>query len=746
MSAEAHHDKATQLRFNDRMLAEAVQAYEASAGPLLGAPSAEAAAREAGGGLEQRVVKRAAALPVAKPLRNALARMRQVGGWAVTVAIVVWALLGAGAARGALEIGPAGQAGEAVNVFGVLAVLLGLQTLLLLVWVLAMLVWPGGAGQGSLGAKVVAAGQWVTGRLHQGDEAMAAIDATGTAVTRSRLGVWLFGGISHAMWLSFNVGCLLMLAGMLSVRAYVFAWETTILTPEAYVWMTGVLGAAPTWLGLTVPTAEQVLATQASDAATLDRDALVAARDAWAGLLLGAVLAYGLAPRLLLLLMCGLFAWRAQRRYRLDMDEPYYQRLRDRLMPSVQALGVIDPAEADSEPATAADALPAHEPTTRAVGPPAIVAVEVRSNEGPWPPTVDGVAWRDLGFVDDRTTRQQVIDELTQSDTEPTALVIVCELAATPDRGTQRYLQALRQAVTRSPVLLLTGGQAVRDRGGAEMVERRLMQWRELARQIGMDDQHVLDLDLDHATDTSLHRLAALLPDVEATASPHAPAARQLEAAFDVIVTHCNQWSAPPDASARMKLHHDIAATYRKNSDPRTWRKLLDLPSDLREQSPADWQTKVRDSAERAVSLLPPSLRLRPRWLAAGAASGALGCVAAATLLSPFVIAALPSWSLIGAAIAGAMQPRASDKSRHATDADNMLQSEDFTEAVDAAAMFAMLLELQGRGEATISRVLDRVLADVDDARRLASADDVRSWLETLRHRFDMALAAEVRP
>ncbi|MEX0654262.1 MAG: DUF2868 domain-containing protein [Phycisphaeraceae bacterium] len=734
-----------------RVLAEAVRAYEAAApgGAGVDDRAAEAAGRAVGGDFERRLVARAAALPAAGKLSQALDRVTRAGKWAVVVGVVLMAVAGAGAARGAMAVsvdggasgggGISGGGGQTVNVFWALGALLGVQTLLLLGWLVAMVGWPGGAGQGSLGAAVLGAGRWLASRVDRSAEQLAAMEAVTGTLMRSGAGRWVFGLVSHALWAGFNVGCLVMLLVLLSVRHYTFAWETTILSPEAYVQLTQWLAALPGVLGLPAPTVEQVVATQA----VAEAEALNEARWAWAGLLAGSLVCYGLAPRALLAVGCALAAWRAQRRWRLDVTLPGYGRLRERLMPTTRALGVVEGADVEGETEEALSQERRGE--GRPVGPAAIVAVEVRSHEGVWPPVVDDVQWRDLGFVDDREGRRRVIEALEASEVEPAVLVVVCELAATPDRGTERYLGELRRTVTRSPLLLLTGGQALRERGDTEAIGRRLSQWRTLAERVGIDGDAVLDLDLDHATDASLRQLAQRLPrDQDTTTPPAAGHTRHLEAAFDRIVTHARQWQGPPDPPARSKLHREIAALYRSDGggDAKALTKLLDVPTDFR----GDWQSKVRNSASRVVDMLPPSLRLRPRWLAAGAASGALGCVAAATLLSPLAIAALPTWTAIGAAIAAAAQPRGGHTvSDVPQDADEALHSDDYTEAVDAAALFAMLLQLQGLGEATISRVLDRVLTDVDDTRRLTDADAVRRWLDELRHRFDVAFAEEVR-
>ena len=61
-----------------------------------------------------------------------------------------------------------------------------------------------------------------------------------------------------------------------------------------------------------------------------------------------------------------------------------------------------------------------------------------------------------------------------------------------------------------------------------------------------------------------------------------------------------------------------------------------------------------------------------------------------------------------------------------------------------AAALFAVLLEIQGRGEEAITRILD-VVAN-DDIPEMSDPAAVSRWLDSVRHRFDLALAREAKP
>ena len=166
------------------------------------------------------------------------------------------------------------------------------------------------------------------------------------------------------------------------------------------------------------------------------------------------------------------------------------------------------------------------------------------------------------------------------------------------------------------------------------------------------------------------------------------------------------------------------------------WRNFLRAPLDLT----GDLAAPLRAGAQRVTSLLPPRLRVDARWMACGALAGALGCVAAATLLSPVAIAALPMWTAIGAAVATATR---AVKSEDAEAADSeTTDSAARGNALRAAALFALLLELQGRDEVAITRILDQAIAQ-DAAIDVDALDAARRWLDDVRHRLDLALAKE---
>ena len=737
-------------RLPDRLLAEATAAWERSLQHPIDDRQANAAAIAADGDFEHRLIVRAGHLPAAAQLNDAVRQVQASMRLIVAVAVIFALLGGAGAARALLGA----PRDEPVNIFLTLGSILGLQTALLLAWAVMMVAALRSGGQGlamaTLGGLVVRLGQWLGRRLHNGPHHAAAVVAISTMYATSSVGKWTLSAISHGLWLAFNLGCLVMVIVLLGARDYTFAWETTILSERAYTAMTNVIAGPLDLLGFATPNQQQVADSQWTKQGMTADDlaAIHAASPAWAGLLVGAIVTYGLGPRLLLLGWCLGQRRAARARYRIDTSRPEHMRLHASLMPVSQSLGVIDGD--DGQDALALQAQPPETlRTDRPLGPPAILGFELVTPQAGavWPPRLDGVQWREWGIVDTRDDQRRVLRELQQSETEPRTIVVVCSLTTTPDRGVGAFLGELNAAANRPLTLVLTGGHALRKRGDVAQLEQRIEDWHTLARRVGIDPQRIIELDLDHLTRASETRLLSVLQrsnNGETVSHDAASPTRNIERAFDVISEHAACWlqqqDTAPSAAAQAELHRQIAQLYR--DAPGNWMNLIAAPNVL---NPADALQRIRSSADRMVSLLPDRLRRSPKWLAAGAAAGALGCVAAATFISPIAISALPMWSAIGAALGAIIQPakRREDEDEKSNSELTADRAAAMTDAVRAAALFAMLLELQGRDEAGITRVLDAATADLENDQALDSLQLVRAWLDQLRHQFDMAMARE---
>ncbi|MGB0747461.1 MAG: DUF2868 domain-containing protein [Magnetospiraceae bacterium] len=461
----------------DRLRAEAARHFEAArTGPLEDDGAVERAKRQ-GGDFESRVILRAQALPVSQDLEEALDSIRNGLRVSMILAILLAALAGGLAAQAVFA------GGGTVNFFGAAVGLLAAPTLTLLFWGIIVILQPDLAQSGSLGGWVARAGLALARRFRSGPAMLAGLRAI-AGMTRGAVGTWTASALSHGLWTAFLTGALAMTLVMLSLWRVDFVWQTTILTDATFIVWTDTLAALPGALGFTVPDAAEIAASQ---------DTGGPARGAWAGLLIGCLVVYGLLPRLILLGATAFLARRARGRIALETMLPGYERLRARLMPDHQILGIVDP-----DPGTAPPPATPH-PSVRieGKGPVAIAGFEIPSPLH-WPPTRPRAPWRDLGFVESRADRQRLLDSLGDMRPPPRALVVVCDRAGTPDRGTAAFFGEIRDAAP-CPHLLILSGPARGDRD---------RHWQELADTVGMT---ALILDLDRPDPAQVADLGALL-------------------------------------------------------------------------------------------------------------------------------------------------------------------------------------------------------------------------------------------
>jgi len=431
----------------DRLwLAEAVRLTEAHAGQLEDA-DANRHARARGGDLEQLILTRAERLAERDGLRTALLHWRQAATL-VLLALAVFAVFtGAGLAAAAL-----GNGERPVNVFWALGSLLGLHLFTLIGWLLGF-ASGGGAGLGRLWL-------WLSGKLAHDARAVQLAPALLSLLSRAGLARWGLGLLANGFWLLITGTALLVLIAMLSTRRYGFSWETTLLTTDHIVALTQRLGALPALLGFPVPAPAVIEASSVA----LDQEA---ARQSWAGWLLGAMAVYGVLPRLLLTLLCGWRWRRGLRRLRLDLSLPEYQVLRTRLQPPGETLGVSDAAP---------DHLPQPPPVIAAgTGCGAVLVGIELDQDQPWPPPLPtGVA--DAGVVSSRQQRQALLEALIRQP--PARLLIACDPRRSVDRGTLKLIAELAQLAAATRVWLVAAE-------GADPARRE--QWRAALRELRLE-------------------------------------------------------------------------------------------------------------------------------------------------------------------------------------------------------------------------------------------------------------------
>ena len=451
-----------EVSFRDKLLLEQVRAME-QAGALrlaAGQPAAGSAS------LQQRLVARA---------RDAVRQhdLQGVVGHAAAAArgfVLLLVLLAAGLGGAAVYRAVTGD-GDTLNVYWLLLVLLGFNTLAMALWLAGMLLLRA-AGPGS--APLAVLWRWLALRLLRGEARRVAADRGWLRVCHhGAAGRWWLSSLSHGLWLTYLCAGSVVLLLLLMTRQYDFVWATTILADGTFVMLTGALAAPLQLLGFSVPDLQQVQLSRRG------MEALVAAdlRRAWASFLLGSLLVYGLLPRLLLLALCQVLQALARRRYPLDLTLPYYLALQRQLMPASYDWKIVDPdtSEAPSPPAATAVFARAADIPAQALW------VGVETVQTLWPPAAAGAA-RDLGQITGAESLAAVLARLDKL--APATLVVVVAADRLPDRGLKRTLQKLcaHTAVADSWLALLKAPPSA----GRPAGEQRLDAWAGLARRCGI--------------------------------------------------------------------------------------------------------------------------------------------------------------------------------------------------------------------------------------------------------------------
>ncbi|HEY2254171.1 MAG TPA: DUF2868 domain-containing protein, partial [Variovorax sp.] len=310
-----------------------------------------------------------------------------------------------------------------INVVVALASLLGLHLFTLLLWLLG-LVAPIGSFQLSFGWLWAA----LTARVAGGRNGQTPVllRAKTRLLVRARLLPWALGLASHLIWtLSFAVVLAAMLFA-LSFRSYTLNWETTILEPDFFVRSVQLLGRAPGWLGFAVPDAQAVRAPLSA----------ASSQRAWALWLTGCILVYGLLPRLLLALLCAAVCRLRRPALQPDLAQAYFRKLMARF-------DALEPRQiVDADPGSPAPAGPRpHRDGAGAAASAWAIGFEL-PDELPWPPPELGIAPAQALRVDgSAASRRRLLDLLARAPVQ--RVVIGCRAAASPDRGTERFLREL---------------------------------------------------------------------------------------------------------------------------------------------------------------------------------------------------------------------------------------------------------------------------------------------------------------
>ena len=310
-----------------------------------------------------------------------------------------------------------------VNFFYVLVCLLGFHSLMLLGW-LAMSLINQGKQSSNWFASFVSPSYLIRGK---DDVTQAAVNLYERQLQHSGMR-WYLGRFSHQLWLATLTGMLLAIIFLLIVRQYSFSWESTLLSDQALMTLTQVLGWLPSMVGFDVPDSTAIVQSRL----VTDAMPLSVARQ-WAGLLVGSLLMYGIVPRAIAWAFCALMFRR--KKMRLDIKLPYYQKILN-----FWQRHVVDADDFKEAPA------PIAPKAQVSAGKKLVALLEYPAEQNQWWQSgfvtgiTDTTDIENFGILDDREDMARLKAYL---DANPVQVLLGIHFKALPDRGTLRKLDQI---------------------------------------------------------------------------------------------------------------------------------------------------------------------------------------------------------------------------------------------------------------------------------------------------------------
>ncbi|PSJ81094.1 DUF2868 domain-containing protein [Neisseria iguanae] len=316
-----------------------------------------------------------------------------------------------------------------LNFFLILAGVLGMNTVMLLVWLVSV------AFHFKFGNIISHPMTWMRGK----DPVNQALLRLYTEEWKWPSTRWLIGRTSHSLWLATLLGMLVSVLMLLLVRQYTFNWESTLLTNAASVKAIEWLGWLPSKVGFPVPDADAVLQGRLNSNTDDAR--------AWSGLLVGSIVCYGILPRFTAWAACKIMLKIS--RTPLPLDKPYYQKIIQQWQTKI--------IDADTQSETVATVPPK---ISISDGPKWAVMLEMQWPDDSWFIHTLGQDWLDKGVAESRDTVHTLVNELQQQSAQ---LLIGVRAHTMPDRGALRQITSLAEAAKGGAVVQLLVENQVSD-------------------------------------------------------------------------------------------------------------------------------------------------------------------------------------------------------------------------------------------------------------------------------------------
>ena len=425
-----------------RKLAELVRILEEGGYIFAGDPvQATEALRHVEGGVEGKIIRRAEMIDRDRRLRHTLEQVRTGAFWLWVVAATVMFSTGFSGTYLLMD-------SQGLNFFLILAGVLGMNTLMLAVWLATLFL------RVKVGRFFSSPATWFRGKdpVNQGVFRLYADE------WRQPSARWIAGATSHSLWLCTLSGMLVSVLLLLLVRQYTFNWESTLLSNTALVKTVEALSWLPERLGFPVPDGQAVIAGRLNNHIEDAR--------AWAGLLIGSIVCYGILPRLLAWLACKITL--KTLREHLDLNQPYYQNIL-----RTWQTKIVDADDFQE------NIVPVSSKITLNNAPKWAVTLETEWPEPLWFSGVLAQEWIDKGVVAGRKDLEQLEAELKQT---PAQLLIGVRTQTVPDRGILRQISRLAEATDGGIIIQLLNQDSF-----SEDLDTKLDYWRDALAERNID-------------------------------------------------------------------------------------------------------------------------------------------------------------------------------------------------------------------------------------------------------------------
>jgi hypothetical protein len=482
------------------LLAEALRHHRHGRALLLEDRYAKARALEYPGSDTERLERWIASLQSASGLIAAVDSMQLAARVSVAVVVCAAFIAGTGAAAAVLDTGPSRVVEFPLALVALVLVQVSFLMLWLTLFVASALVRrtaPASGPRPKLIALITLAVMRVLARAVPApaatrEDRRAAAAALHAALARRGIGSWLFATVTHSAWLAFTIGALIFTWLRLLAVQYDFAWGTTLLSEQAAASMLLALASGPALVGFAVPDAALLEATR------LGSELSGTGREIWGRFLLGALVVYGLIPRLVLAVGCGSRAWLLLRGSGIDSGYALWQEALIALAREREPQGPIGPPPGDVLARTLSAPL-----RTRFGRGSFVVMIGMELDEPQfWPPQMpDGTL--PLGHVASRAEARQVMDELSRLSEAPRFVAVVASMVRTPDRGAMDLLAEIANAVD-APVMLVLAESSLLVARGID-AQQREAEWRDRAGRVGI--HALLAVELGELARLPLHAL-----------------------------------------------------------------------------------------------------------------------------------------------------------------------------------------------------------------------------------------------